>query len=182
MRITPLDIRKQPFRRVFRGFDTDAVASFLEAVASQYEESIRQNSDYATRIKYLEAKLEGYMKIERTLNETLVTAQRVCDESRANAQKEAELIIKDAVIRAGQHEIEVRKRVAALENDLASLKNMRDTFLARFRGLLTTQLNLLGVISGDLQERIDEKDFSPAAELSEVEDTALNELRPGATV
>ena len=84
-----------------------------------------------------------------------------------NAQKEAELIIKDATIRAGMQENEIRQRVMQLENDLAALKNHRDTFLARFRGMLTTQLNLLGVISGDLQEQLDEKDLAPAAELSD---------------
>lgn len=158
MHITPLDIRKQPFRRTMRGFDADAVNSFLEMVANEFEEIIRQNSEYATRIKLLEERCEGYAKIERSLNETLLTAQKITDESRVNAQKEAELIIKDANVRAGQQENEIRQRIMRFENDLASLKNQRDTFLARFKGLLTTQLNLLSVISGDLQESVDGED------------------------
>ncbi|MBN2035854.1 MAG: DivIVA domain-containing protein [Chitinispirillaceae bacterium] len=167
MRITPLDIRKQPFRRTLRGFDPDAVNSFLEMVATEFEGIIRQNSEFATRIKQLEEKVEGYAKIERTLNETLLTAQKITDEARVNAQKEAELIIKDATIRAGVQENEIRQRVMQLENDLASLKNHRDTFLARFRGMLTTQLNLLSVIGGDLQVPVDDKDIEPVAELSD---------------
>jgi cell division initiation protein len=150
MRITPLDIRKQPFRRVMRGFDTDAVNSFLEMVASEFEGLIHQNSGLAARLKQLEEKCESYAKIERTLNETLLTAQKLADDARTNAQKEADLIIREAVARAGQEENEIRRRVMKLENELASLKNQRDTFLERFKGLLTTQLNLLGTISGDL--------------------------------
>jgi cell division initiation protein len=157
MRITPLDIRKQPFRRIFRGFDPDAVNSFLEMVAAEFEGIVRQNGEFATRVKSLEERLEGYVKIERTLNETLLTAQRITDESRVNAQKEAELIIREAVVQAGKQEIDIRNRVAQLENELASLKNMRDSFLARFKGLLTTQLGLLGTISGDLKDKNDEK-------------------------
>jgi cell division initiation protein len=171
MRITPLDIRKQPFRRVFRGFDPDAVNSFLEMVANEFETLLRQSSDFATRIKQLEEKCEGYAKIEQTLNETLLTAQKITDESRVNAQKEAELIIKDATVRAGMQENEVRQRVMQLENDLASLKNHRDTFLARFKGMLTTQLNLLSVISGDLHEQIDEKEIAPVAKFSDESDS-----------
>jgi cell division initiation protein len=167
MRITPLDIKKQPFRKTFRGFDPDAVNSFLEMVANEFESLVRQNAEFATRIKQLEERCEGYARIERTLNETLLTAQKITDESRMNAQKEAELIIKDATIRAGVQENEIRQRVMQLENDLASIKNHRDTFLARFRGMLTTQLNLLGVISGDLQERIDEDPVVPVTELSD---------------
>jgi cell division initiation protein len=152
MRITPLDIRKQPFRRAFRGFDTDAVNSFLEMVANEFEGIIQQNNDYAGRIKRLEEKCEGYTKIERTLNETLLTAQKLSDDARVSAQKEAELIIKEATVRAGEEENDIRRRTMQLEKDMASLKNQRDSFLARFKGLLTTQLDLLDVISGDLQD------------------------------
>jgi len=157
MRITPLDIRKQPFRRALRGFDTDAVNSFLEMVANEFEALIRLNGEHASLVKQLEEKVEGYAKIERTLNETLLTAQKLGDDVRSNAQKEADLIIREATARAGQEENEIRRRTMKLENDLASLKNQRDTFLERFKGLLSTQLNLLGTISGDLKQGVDEK-------------------------
>ncbi|MBN2188622.1 MAG: DivIVA domain-containing protein [Chitinispirillaceae bacterium] len=150
MRITPLDIRKQPFRRAMRGFDRDAVNSFLEMVANEFEGLIQQNGTFATKVKQLEEKCESYAKIERTLNETLLTAQKLSDDARIGSQKEADLIIREATARAGQEENEIRRRIMQLENDLASLKNQRDTFLERFKGLLTTQLNLLGTISGDL--------------------------------
>lgn len=151
MRITPLDIRKQPFRKTLWGFDPDAVNSFLEMVASEYEIIIGENNRLATRVRNLEEKLEAYEKIEKTLNETLITAQKISDEAKVNAQKEAELIIKDAMIRAQQYEDEARKRVHDLESQLVSLRNQRDSFLARFKAMLTTQLNLLNVISGELQ-------------------------------
>ena len=151
MRITPLDIRKQPFPRSFRGFDPDAVNSFLEHVAGEYEGLIRQNDEYATQVKSLRQQLEKYTEIERVLNETLMTAQRSSDEARVNAHKEAELIIKDAEIRADRYESEARNRVNALESEVISIRNQRDSFLARFKAMLSTQLNLLEVISGDLR-------------------------------
>jgi cell division initiation protein len=151
MRITPLDIRKQPFPRVFRGCDSHAVYSFLELVAGEYEVLIRQNNEFATQIKCLEEQLGKYTGIERVLNETLMSAQRSSDEARVNAQKEAELIIKDAQIRADRYEGEARQRVNALESEIISIRNQRDSFLARFQAMLSTQLNLLEVISGDLR-------------------------------
>ncbi len=157
MRITPLDIRKQPFPRALRGFDPDAVNSFLEMVAGEYETIIRQNSDFGMQIKNMEQKLESYMKTEKVLNETLLTAQKATDEARVNAQKEAELIIKDAKIRADRYEDEARNRVHTLESELISLRNQRDSFLARFKAMLSTQLSLLEVISGDLKQAKEEK-------------------------
>jgi len=152
MKLTPLDIRKQPFPRVlYRGFDPDAVNSFLEHVANDFQEIVSQNNEFATKVKALEQQLESYTKIEKVLNETLLTAQRSSDEAKVNAQKEAELIIKDAHIRADRYEAEARRRVDLLENEIISIRNQRDSFLARFSAMLTTQLNLLEVISGDLR-------------------------------
>jgi len=162
MRITPLDIRKQPFPRVFRGCDSHAVYSFLELVAGEYEVLIRQNNEFATQIKCLEEQLGKYTGIERVLNDTLMSAQRSSDEARVNAQKEAELIIKDAQIRADRYEGEARQRVNALESEIISIRNQRDSFLARFKSMLSTQLNLLEVISGDL--RSDDKSEQAAPE------------------
>jgi cell division initiation protein len=152
MRITPLDIRKQPFRKTVMGFDPDEVNSFLEMVASEFEAIIRRSDETATQLKNLESRLEGYTKIEKTLNETLLSAQRATDEARVNAQKEAEMIIKDAQIRAGRYEDEAHRRVHDLESQLVGLKTQRDSFLARFKSLLRTQLDLLEIISDDLKE------------------------------
>ena len=176
MRITPLDIRKQPFRRTLRGFDPDAVNSFLEMVASEYESIISENSSFATRIKNLELKLEGYEKIERMLNETLITAQKATDEARVNAQKEAELIIKDAMIRAQRYEDEARSRVHGLESEAITLRNQRDSFLARFKAMLTTQLNLLGVISGELGGLGGDGESAPEMELAD--EPTMEEVPP----
>lgn len=152
MHITPLDIRKHPFRKTFKGFDPDQVNSFLNMIADEYESLIRNNNELATQLKSTEQKLEQYTKIEKTLNETLLTAQRATDEARVNAQKEAELILKDAQLRAGRYEDDARRRVEAVESDLVALRNQRDSFLARFKSMLRTQLDLLTTISEDLTE------------------------------
>ncbi|MDD5674457.1 MAG: DivIVA domain-containing protein [Chitinivibrionales bacterium] len=152
MRITPLDIRKQPFRKKMVGFDPDEVNSFLEMVAAEFENVIKQNDELATQVKQREQKLETYVKIEKTLNDTLLTAQKATDDARMNAQKEAELILRDAQVRADKYEDDSRHRVHQLESELVALRNQRDSFLARFQSMLKTQLGLLSIISGDLQD------------------------------
>jgi len=150
MKITPLDIRKQPFRKTLYGLDPDQVNSFLEMVAAEYEALLRSRDEQAMLLKTAEQKLEHYEKIEKVLNETLLTAQKATDEARVKAQKEAELVLKDAQIRAGRYEDDAHDRVRRLDADLVSLKNQRDSFLARFKAMLKTQLELLQTISEDL--------------------------------
>lgn len=157
--ITPLDIRKQPFpRAAFRGFDPDAVNSFLGQVADEYEVFLRQHNELATQVKSLEQQLEKYTKIERVLNETLMTAQEMSDTARVNAQKEAELIIKEAQIRAERYMADAQRKVDTLVSESSSIRNQRDSFLARFKSMLSTQLSLLEVISGDLRQDDEQKD------------------------
>jgi cell division initiation protein len=166
MRITPLDIRKQPFRKsMMGGFDKDAVNSFLEMVANEYEQVLRKSDEAAMTIKTLEERLAGYEKIERVLNETLLTAQRATDEAKLNAQKEAELIIKDAQIRADRYEDKSRDKVNTLATELVSLRTQRDSFLSRFKSLLRDQLSLVDVLGDTLK---DDSDNSESRESHEV--------------
>jgi cell division initiation protein len=166
MRLSPLDIRNQQFARSFRGFNPDAVASFRDLLANELEELIRQNGEYASRIKRLEERLEGYAKIEQSINETLVLAQKTADEVRQSAQKEAELIIREAKMRAEGEEAGYRERITRVDAELASLQSRRDQFFARFKGLLTTQLSLLTALAGDV-EPIEGSDVAPATPLSD---------------
>ncbi len=169
MRLSPLDIRNQQFSRSFRGFNPDAVNSFRNLLASELEELIRQNGEYAARVKRLEERLENYAKIERSINETLLLAQRTAEEVRENARKEADLIVREAALRAEQEAAEIRENIRKIRTEQATLQIRRDDFFARFKGLLTTQLSLLSALAEDTRDQIDGGDIAPAPELSDEE-------------
>jgi len=157
MQITPLEIRKFNFRKKsFGGFDPEHVNSVLELIASQVETQSRENTILSTKNKEMEKQLEHYQKIDQTLNETMLTAQRATDDARANAQKEAELIIKDAQVRADRYENESRERVHRLESEIRALVAQKDSFVARFRSFLGDQFNYLDVMAKNLDD--DKKD------------------------
>ncbi len=184
MAITPLDIRKQPFRKSFRGFDPDEVNSFLEMVAGEFEATVKKNSELTHKVRSLEEQLDEYKKIEKTLNDTLLTAQKATDESKVNAQKEAELIIKDAQVRANSCEEKSRQRVRQLQEELSQLTYQRDSFMLRFKSILETQLELLNSIEGELAHP-SSPDSGPNSEHdaasesnSEVMDSVHDDSRP----
>ena len=153
MQITPLEIRKFTFRKkAFNGIDPDHLDSFLQQIASQVEAQTSENTILSSKVKDLENQLEHYKKIDRTLNETLMTAQRATDDARANAQKEAELIIKDAQVRADRYEVESRERVYALEGEIRSLSAQKESFVARFRSFLNDQIQYVDVMAKNLED------------------------------
>ncbi len=97
MRITPMDIRQQQFTvRTFRGFDVQEVDTFLEDLASDYEALLKENSLLKEHLQAAEERTRGLEQRERMLQETLVTTQRMVEEMKDNARREAQLLIKEA--------------------------------------------------------------------------------------
>ncbi|ERP39074.1 DivIVA domain-containing protein [Chitinivibrio alkaliphilus] len=153
MEITPIEIRNYKFRKqLFNGLDEDHVMSFLQQIADEVADLSAKNNAMATKIKELTGQVGHYKKIEHTMNETLMTAQRATDDARANAQKEAELILKDAQVRADRYEDETRSRIHELTGEIRSLQAQKESFLARFRAMLRDQLSYLDVMGGHLDD------------------------------
>ena len=97
MRITPLDVRKQEFKRGMRGFDCDEVRAFLTTLADEYEAVLVDNKQLRERVLEQDEKLAEYRNLEQTLRDTLMTAERVSQEARDNARKEGELLLQTLI-------------------------------------------------------------------------------------
>ncbi|MCK4576882.1 DivIVA domain-containing protein [candidate division WOR-3 bacterium] len=143
MKITPLDIRKTEFKTTFKGYDKNEVNVFLEMVAKEMEELIKENTVYMEQLRDLDSKIEDYRRMERTLQNTLTSAQKTTDELRRNAEKESELILRNGRIQADHILEEARAQSNKYKTQIASLKSQRDSFIAQFRGLVEAQLQVL---------------------------------------
>ena len=143
-KITPLDIRKHSFKKG-KGYDAEEVDAFLEMIANEYENLIKQNLVLNERLKNLTEKLKDYQNIDKTLRDTLVTAQSMSDEMKRNSMKEAELIVKDAEIRAEQIIVDSKKRANTLRSEIADLDKQKDNFIIKFKSLLKSHLQILEI-------------------------------------
>ena len=63
MEVTPLDIRKQEFKKSFSGYDKREVENFLEMVAMQLEGLIRENMSYKEQLNDVERKVDDYRRM-----------------------------------------------------------------------------------------------------------------------
>ena len=100
MEISPLDVRSQVFKKRFQGCDTDEVKQFLEMVADRMEAILKVKEQLEKENVALKEKVEAYSKMEQTLRDTLLTAQKVGADARVNADQSARNIIKDAELEA----------------------------------------------------------------------------------
>ena len=102
MKLTPLDIKKQEFKKVMRGYDPVEVDTFMDMMANEFEEVLKQQKEMRDRSIELDTQLKDYKQIEKTLQQTLLQAQEVTGRTYESARKEAEIIVKDAESKAAR--------------------------------------------------------------------------------
>jgi len=143
MKLTPLDIRHQEFKRGMRGYADEEVDEFLDEVADEYERIFKENIDLSERLESLEDKVKQYRRIEETLQKTLVSAQQSAEELKANATKESQLILRDAELKARQMVSELYSDRQNLEKSIAGLRGVEQDVRFRLRTMLETFLKQL---------------------------------------
>ena len=151
MRITPLDVRKQEFRKAMRGLDGDEVYAFLSTVADEYEAVLNDNKALRERLLELDDKVQEYRSIERTLRDTLLTAERVTVEAKDNARREATLIVKEAQLEAQKALRDITAEGARLRQEIQRLRSQRDAYLAKMKVVAESHVKFMESASRDFQ-------------------------------
>lgn len=144
MQISPLDIQQQQFKgKMFGGLDQDDVDSFLQLVAQQMEELIRENTELKEQTRKAAAEMDELRRREADLRETMLAAQKISEEMKANAQKEATLLISEAELKADRILADAENRLLQLSNQVQDLRRTKLQFEASFRSLLESHLSML---------------------------------------
>lgn len=143
MEITPLDIRKQEFKKSFSGYDKQEVENFLEMIAQQMEDLVRENMTYKEQLRDVERKIDDYRRLEKTLQDTLTSATRTTEDLRKNAEQEGSIILKNARLEA-QNIVQTAKRDEdSLRTEIKTLITMKNNFIAKFKGMIEAYSKLL---------------------------------------
>ncbi len=162
MKLTPLDIHHKEFRRAIRGYNEEGVDAFLDEVAQEFERLFKENIELKEQLEKLQEKVTQYENIEQTLQKTLVTAQKMAEEVQANAKKEAELIVKDAELKAKATIQDILEEKQNLQATYSNLKQAEEEFRARFKAMLESYLGMIAEAEKELKgEEVEEV---PAAE------------------
>lgn len=143
MNITPLDIRKQIFKKSLRGYDQEEVQAFLDMLATEVENLGVENIELKEHLNALQSEVHHYRSIEQTLQEMLRTAQQTAEEVKENGHKEARLIVKEAEIRSNRAIEKARTQVHDIRTEIVELQNQRDMFLSNFKALVQIQTDFL---------------------------------------
>lgn len=138
MKVTPLDLRQTHLSTSLRGFDRDEVRTLLTDAADDYESALREVDRLRQDLQKVESQLGEHRDRETNLRNTLLTAQKVADQIRENAGKEAEVLLRDADTRstAMLKDAELRSTVQVSEAEARTVAMVR-TAEARTLALTT---------------------------------------------
>jgi cell division initiation protein len=147
MKVSPIDIQQQQFKeKIWRGLDPDDVDAFLQTVASEMENLIRENIELKEQLARQNSDMRDMSEKEKELRETMLAAQRVIEELKQNAQKEAALIIGEAELKAERLVADAERRLGELKTRIEDVQRQKIQFEMSFKGLLDFHARML---SGD---------------------------------
>jgi cell division initiation protein len=149
MRLSPVDIRQQQFTNRFRGFDRQEVDAFLDDVADDFEGLLRENAGLREQVSSHEERSRGLGETERTLKDTLVTTQRVAEEMKEGAKRDAQLIVREATLSAEKLMEEARGEEAKLRVEIQTLKRLRRQLIEELRATVERYDRTLSADLGD---------------------------------
>lgn len=134
--LTPLEIQKQVFARALKGYNQDEVRGYLSMVAEEIERLVKDVDRLSRENVMLREELDDHSQRERILKDTLLSAQKVSEEVKSNARKEAELIVKDAELLSERVIAQAMQRVSDLERTIQDLKIERVAVRNRLQATL----------------------------------------------
>ncbi len=146
--LTPHDIRKQEFRKTLRGYDTLGVDDFRVRVADALERAIRERQILEERVNALTEQLRVFREREKAMNEALVAAQQLRQDSRATAEREGQVIVREAEAAAKRLLDEAKNAESAVKTRMAETERQFQQYVGGFRALLERQLAELRALDG----------------------------------
>ena len=153
MRLSPLDIQHMEFEKGVSGYRRAQVRVFLERVAAEREELLKELQGARDQLAEQQRRIEALESAEADLRQAVVAAERIGNQMRENARQEARLIVEQA---------DVDRR--SIEADVARLRTLRDDFRDQFRGMLQAYGHSLERVATDGARRVSEQDLHPTDE------------------
>lgn len=139
----PMEIQQMSFPVVKKGYDPEEVKAFLLSLSEQLEYLLKEREELKSQVQNLTQQVNEFMKREQILKDTLLTAQKMSKEIKEQAEREAELIIKEAELSAEKISQQALQKLNTMEQGLKELKFLRQRYILELEQMLERLENFL---------------------------------------
>ncbi len=174
MELTPMEIRQKQFTPEFRGISKREAEEFLQLVSEGQEDLIRENNEIKDKVQKLKHELDEHREREKVLRETLVAAQKMAEDMKSNAGREANLILSNAEAEGERIVDDFKKKRELVVSEIHELKRQKIQFETTLRNSLEMHLKLLDALK-DEEEELKEIHNHPKDPPTQEEQTAGDE-------
>lgn len=136
IKVTPLDIQQKRFHMGFRGYDRTEVEMFLDLVRDEMETLVREVTELREFRQSYDQRLGELNEREETVKNTMLMTQRLMEDQKDNARREASVIIKDAEVRGLQLLNKAQEEKAKLDVAMQELKRRKHHFLRDIKKII----------------------------------------------
>ncbi len=175
-----MDIHNKEFPVRMRGYDQDEVNDYLDQIIKEYEMLLKQKKEADNKLALAEEKLANYDQMHDSLNKSILVAQEAADRLKLNAEKEADMIAKEATNEAAnlKHEAENNAdellkdavtKARKIELETEELRKQSRIFRQRLQLMIESQLELVKKEEWD--------DILQAPSLEEAETETIKEVK-----
>ncbi|ERJ95485.1 DivIVA domain-containing protein [Selenomonas sp. oral taxon 892] len=169
--LTPMDIHAKEFGRSFRGFDETEVNDFLNEIMKAYAAVLDENEQLRAELAREQAASDEFRRIEQSMRETLIVAQKTAEEVTANAKrnadqmletaaKEAQNLKREATLQAKAQVDDAADRVRGIVAEYERLVREKHQFLRRMKGNVQAELALIEDAIAQMPDMAVEKNAS----------------------
>jgi cell division initiation protein len=151
MKLTPMDIHHKEFGFSIRGYKVEEVDQFLDEVADELERLFKENIDLSEKLEEAVAKVRSYADMEKTLHNTMLSAQQSAEDIKAKAATEADVLLKDAEIKAKEIVQAALAEKQRTQAEFMRIKQAEDEFRMAFRSVLERYMRDLHAVPIDAE-------------------------------
>ena len=134
---------------VFRGFDPEEVEAFLEEVAEALEAALKENVLLREQLQAVEERMRGIAEREKLLQDTLTTTQRLAEDMKEAARREAALQVREGELEREKMLEAARGEEARILNSVQTLKRTRRQLVEELRATLDTYQRWIAEFVGE---------------------------------
>lgn len=139
--LTSMEIGKQSFNRGLFGYNRKEVDLYLEKIAQDYEYLYFENSRMKDEVDQARQELQKYKTLEETMHNSLILAQQSAEIYKANAHKEAELVVTES-----------KKRIARIFSTYQEIVKRMNLIAMELKTQLHTELDLMDKNMAKIEE------------------------------
>jgi cell division initiation protein len=151
------DIEGKRFRKRLMGLDPNDVEAFLVDLTEELRQLREENGDLKKDLQTQESEIKEHRDREKTIRAVLVSAQKNAEQTKANAEREAKLVISQAEVKAEAILNEAGNRLIRMEQEISEMRRNRIQFGARMRSLLDAFRQMLDDDGKEAPRKFEEK-------------------------